>query len=127
MWQDVTASLNKGHLALGVHLIFMSGDSEMLILTQELIFRTPVDFLFLCSAKAAILSLWWYFKAVYIDHQKDCCQHPLLSLIGEIGGSLPMESAAWEPCRTVSPGDPRSSNSNMYLTRFSLGAKTNNK
>ena len=57
MWQDVTASLNKGHLALDVHLIFMSGDSEMLILTQELIFRKPVDFIFLCSAKAAILSL----------------------------------------------------------------------
>lgn len=57
MWQDVTASLNKGHLALDVHLIFMSGDSEMLILTQELIFRKPVDFIFLSSAKAAILSL----------------------------------------------------------------------
>lgn len=32
-WQDVTASLNKGHLALGVHLTFMLGDSEMLIMT----------------------------------------------------------------------------------------------
>lgn len=44
-------------LALDVHLIFMLGDSKKLILVQELGFREPVDFVFCCSAKAAILSL----------------------------------------------------------------------
>lgn len=38
-WQDGTVLLNKGHLALGVHIMTVLGDSEMLILTQELSFR----------------------------------------------------------------------------------------
>lgn len=54
---DVTALLSKGHLALGVHLIFLPGDSQMPILTQELSIRKPVDSVFHCVVKAAILSL----------------------------------------------------------------------
>lgn len=54
---DLTALLSKGHLALGVHLIFLPGDSQMPILTQELSIRKPVDSVFHCVVKAAILSL----------------------------------------------------------------------